>query len=126
MAASIKVKQSEDDFGDQVIKLAQLCGWLVAHFRPAKTNKGWRTPVSADGAGFPDLVLVHAGHGLIIFAELKSMTGEVSDEQLAWLIDLDRISHGSSNLGVYVWTPADWPEIERTLKGEKPLIRKAA
>ena len=46
---------SERELQDAVIQLARLLGWRVAHFRPAMTTRGWRTPVSADGAGFPDL-----------------------------------------------------------------------
>src|SRR5205823_4705076 len=54
----------------QVIQLGHLYRWRIAHFRPALTAQGWRTPVEADGAGFPDLVLTRSPE--LIIAELKS------------------------------------------------------
>jgi hypothetical protein len=84
-----------------LIETAQLLGWMVAHFRPAKTAKGWRTPVSADGAGFPDLVLVR---DRIVFAELKGSKTPVQDDQTAWL---DRIIAAGGE--AYLWRlPADF------------------
>jgi hypothetical protein len=47
---------SERDFQAAVLEAARVFGWHVAHFRPARTAHGWRTPVAADGAGFPDIV----------------------------------------------------------------------
>mgnify|MGYP003677610739 FL=1 len=73
---------SEAQFQKQVIQLAQLLGWRVAHFRAAQTSRGWRTPVAADGAGFPDLVL--ARRGQLIFAELKTQRGKLSNAQECW------------------------------------------
>lgn len=100
---------SETDFQNNVIALARMFGWRVAHFRPAKTSKGWRTPMQGD-KGFPDLVLAKAGR--VIFAELKSARGSVSKEQLAWLVDLD---DGSGKPEVYVWRPADLDAIGKLL-----------
>jgi len=34
---------SEADFESRVVDFARLLGWRVAHFRPARTAKGWRT-----------------------------------------------------------------------------------
>src|SRR4051794_27414866 len=55
-------------FQDQVIEIAHIYRWRVAHFRPAQTSRGWRTPVAADGMGFPDLVLIRQPE--MIIAEL--------------------------------------------------------
>ena len=96
---------TEAEFQKQVIDAAHLFGWRVAHFRPARTAHGWRTPVAADGAGFPDLVLVR-NHQLI-FAELKTDTGKLSDAQRGWLEALPRS---------VVWRPRYWDDIERALK----------
>ena len=63
----------EDDWQRQVVDLARLRGWRVAHFRPARTERGWRTPVEADGAGFPDLLLVRGAQLLAV--ELKTDAG---------------------------------------------------
>lgn len=102
---------NEAEFTAQVIQYARLHGWRVAHFRPALTAKGWRTPVQGDGKGFPDLVLVRGGE--IVFAELKCGKNKPSAEQREWLDELAR------NAGVRVreWKPEDWPEIERILGG---------
>jgi hypothetical protein len=110
---------SEAAFQRAVIELAQRCGYLCAHFRPARTATGWRTPVEGDGAGFPDLILSHATEPWrpLIVAELKTMRGTVTPEQRRWL---DSIADGSSEdyVIVRVWRPVDWPEIELLLKGE--------
>lgn len=84
-----------------VIELAHLRGWKVAHFRPAQTAKGWRTPVQGDN-GFPDLVLARRGDVLLI--ELKSEKGKVEPEQLAW----------GEAIGITwkVWRPSDWDLIQ--------------
>ena len=73
---------SEQELLEAVIELAHLYRWRVAHFRPARTEHGWRTPVAADGAGFPDLVLVR---DRVLFVELKSARGRLSVEQQDWL-----------------------------------------
>ena len=46
---------NEAQFTARVIDTARPYGWLVTHFRPAKTEKGWRTPLQGD-SGFVDLV----------------------------------------------------------------------
>lgn len=108
----------ERDFQDNVIQLARLLGWKIAHFRPAKTSKGWRTPMQGD-KGFPDLVL--AKKGRVIFAELKSEKGKVTADQWAWLEEvLGTVSiadDGSTRLSpeAYVWRPSNIDEIQRIL-----------
>lgn len=104
----------EREFQHQVIQLAHILGFTVAHFRPAKTTKGWRTPVGADGKGFPDLVL--AGHDKILFRELKTTTGRLSADQVAWGETLQK--HGADYA---VWTPNDWPQITHELGGQTGL-----
>ena len=77
---------TEAELQAAVVQLAQLLGWRVAHFRPARTERGWRTPVAADGAGFPDLVMVRKERLLV--AELKSVPGKLTDTQHDWLAAL--------------------------------------
>jgi hypothetical protein len=75
---------SEDDLKRTVIDMCRTLGLLVAHFRPAQIRPGvWVTPVEADGAGFPDMVIV--GPGGVLFWELKSATGSASADQIRWL-----------------------------------------
>lgn len=88
-----------------VIDLAHALGYRVAHFRPAMTRHGWRTPVSADGAGFPDLVLVRARDGRLVAAELKAERGTLTPAQQEWLIAL-----GRAGIPTYTWRPADYPD----------------
>lgn len=101
--------ETEVQFQQAVIEAAQLHGWTVAHFRPARTQQGWRTPVQADGKGFPDLVLVATGR--VVFAELKSDRGRLTDDQKIWW---ERLRTAGAE--VYVWRPRDWPHIEKTLR----------
>jgi hypothetical protein len=96
-----------------VIDLAHLYGWRCAHFRPAMTSKGWRTPVGADGAGFPDLLMVHLKWNQMICAELKGTGGRTTIAQETWLTSMP------SWCEVHVWRPADWTDgtILAALKG---------
>ena len=90
---------SEAAFQDFVIEAARTLGWKCAHFRPAQTARGWRTPVLADGAGFPDLILVR---DRVIAAELKAERGRVSAAQNDWLEAL-RLA----DIETHVWRPSD-------------------
>lgn len=67
------------------------------------------TAVQGDGAGFPDLVMVR---DKVIFAELKSEKGKVSDTQYDWIKSLAK----AKQKDVYVWRPSDWDSIVEVLK----------
>lgn len=100
---------TESQFLDTVVEYATLRGWRWTHFRPARTEKGWRTPLQGS-RGFPDLVLVK-DHRLI-FAELKSQRGRKPDQdQQAWL----DVLQGVPGVETCVWRPADWDKIEAVL-----------
>jgi hypothetical protein len=100
---------SEADFMRQVTDLAEILGWQWAHFRPAETSKGWRTPVSGPlGKGFPDLVLVKGTR--LIFAELKRDGGKLTLDQL------DVLAAFADAAETYVWRPADFDKIQRALQ----------
>jgi hypothetical protein len=99
---------TEAEWSKTVVEYAQLHGWLVAHFRPAQNSQGgWRTPVAADGAGFPDLVLSRRGHWPL-FVELKREIGRLSSAQITWMESLQGY--------FYLWRPSDWPEVEQVLR----------
>lgn len=115
--------ETEEQFMSWVIEFAHLHGWLAAHFRPARIVKdgtvSYRTAVSADGSGFPDLVLVRAKHkGFgnqvteIIFAEIKSETGKLTSEQKEWR---DILDDGLRDYW-YLWRPSDRAKIEEILR----------
>jgi hypothetical protein len=97
------------------IKAARLGGWRVAHFRPARTEHGWRTPVQGDGAGFPDLVLCHPWRGELLFRELKAQRGRLRPEQREWLDALD-----AAGADAAVWKPRDLDDALELLAGDQP------
>lgn len=101
--------EREAQFQQALLQVARLQRWRVAHFRPARTDKGWRTAVEADGAGFPDLVLVRPPR--LIFAELKADDGELAAAQEAWIAALAQVP----GVEIVVWRPADWNQICQTL-----------
>ena len=102
------MQQTESEFQRTVIDLAHTFNWMVAHFRPAMTAHGWRTAVSADGKGFPDLVLVREK---VIFAELKLDKATLSPEQAGWGQSLI-----VARANYYVWRPGNWDEIVEVLR----------
>lgn len=99
---------TEAEFTSQVLQYARLKGWRSAHFRPAMTKKGWRTPCQGDGKGFPDLLLLRDER--IIAAELKrSKKEKLRPEQVLWIEAFEK------TIPTYVWTPEDWRAIEEVL-----------
>ncbi len=103
---------------EQIIELAHLLGWKVAHFRPARTKFGWRTPVAADGKGYPDLVLYRER---IVHVECKSRHEPLRAEQVSWRDWV--LKTGGEH---YVWRPSDWPEIERVLRRQTTPVSAQA
>lgn len=107
---------TEAELQAAILEVARLWGWRVAHFRPALTKHGWRTPVSADGKGFPDLVLVHERLG-VVFAEVKSDRGRLSPEQVEWGSVL-----ALAGARMHLWRPSDWPAIVSLLSDGKAQV----
>ena len=103
---------TESDFLTNIVALAHLSGWLVHHTRPARTTKGWVTPIQGD-PGLPDLILVKDRR--LIFAEVKAQRGRMSDGQIRWVGMLDTVAEGTDLVDVFVWRPTDWPEIVEVL-----------
>lgn len=81
--ASVEAGQA---FHRQVVELAHLYGWTVAHFRTVRLYPTGRhaTPVAEDGAGFPDLLLVHECGLGPLYRELKAGAGRLEPDQLRW------------------------------------------
>ncbi len=101
---------TEADFQRRVIDLARVLGYRVAHFRPARTAKGWRTALTGN-PGWPDLVLLKQGR--LILAELKSEKGKLAPDQAQWLAELSMVPGVLS----VTWRPSDWPIVVETLTG---------
>jgi hypothetical protein len=102
----------ESYFQSQVILLARLHGWLVMHTRAVEIRPGvWKTPLQGH-AGYPDLTLAHKTRG-VIFAELKSDIGRLSEKQELWLSTLN-----DAGMETHVWRPKDIQAIsDRLAKG---------
>ena len=102
---------SEAQLADRVHDLAVRCGWRTAHFRTSQNSHGEHsTAVQYEGAGFPDLVLVHPKRHLVLFRELKSSRGSTTDAQVHWLNDLT-----AAHADAAVWRPSDWFQIMHLL-----------
>lgn len=90
---------SEKLFQDQVMQIAATCGWDAHHIKPARYGATWKT----DGlAGMPDLILIGKRGQGIIWAELKTRTGKLTEVQEARIRQL--LENGEE---VHVWRPAD-------------------
>jgi hypothetical protein len=99
--------ETEATWQTWVLDEAHRLGWAVAHFRPAQTARGWRTPVEAEGAGWVDLTLVR---DRVVFAELKSQRGRLTAAERDWR---DRLEAAGAE--VYLWRPSDRALITETL-----------
>ena len=95
------VNVTEKAWQTTVIQAFRFAGWYCYHTYSSKRSE----------PGFPDLVCI-SPQGRVIFAELKTQRGRLTAEQER-VIELLR--RGDNE--VYVWRPADWPEIERLLNG---------
>lgn len=105
-----KRRVSEQDFSSQVEDLLKMFGWRYTHFRPAYTSKGYRTPLTGH-KGFPDYCCVR--NNRLLFLELKSETGKLSDEQAEWITILGQVV----GIEVGVYRPSDFEEVLALLEG---------
>lgn len=97
---------NENEFTRKVIGLAESYGLLVHHC--------YRSEL-CDGAGLPDLII--AGPLGVIFAELKTATGQTDDAQDAWA-KLLKSQESWTEPVYFLWRPDDWVNgrIERIVK----------
>ena len=93
---------TEKQWMAMVTETAQLTGWAVYHTYDSRRS----------APGFPDLVLARER---VIFAELKTDRGRLSQPQTEWL---ERLSGAGSE--TYVWRPADWDAVLAVLSGSGP------
>ena len=96
-------RMSEDDLLASILDACARLRLRTAHFRPAWTERGYRTAVSGDGKGFPDLVI--AGRR-VAYRELKVGRNKPTAEQDAWLAALTDAGQDAG-----VWRETDWPEV---------------
>ena len=107
LAAAITEKQ----FMQQITDLAHLKGWITYHSFDSRRS----------APGFPDLVLARQGpygpgNSSVIFAELKTTKGKTTPAQRTWIDALDTGNDMCASHIAVVWSPADWPTIERALQ----------
>jgi len=95
---------TENQFQEQIKELAKLFGWLYYH-----TWKSYHSP-----QGFPDVTLVRLEpEPRLIFAELKSESGQPTESQWIWLYVLQHIG---KPVECYLWKPSDWDTIVSILR----------
>lgn len=91
---------SEKDFQLAVRQYARLRHWL--HYCTFDSRRSV--------AGFPDLVLLRPPR--LVFVELKSEHGRLTDAQENWLDYL----RGVPGVEAFCWRPHDWDAIEECLR----------
>ena len=97
--------------------LAERLGWDHVGWRPAMTTAGWRTPGTGTLAiGWPDLTLVHARSGRLLFVELKGDGGKLRPDQERVLDVLRTVEAANQAVGVHVWHPSEYDTIEAVLR----------
>ena len=104
---------SEESWQQTLIALLHAFHFKVAHFRPArvmiKGQETYRTPVSADGKGFPDILAARKGR--LVAIEVKGETGSMTPEQEDWLNVL-----ASAGAETYVARPSDFDYLKEALR----------
>ena len=90
----------EQPYQAAIIRAARLTGWLVYHTHDSRRSE----------PGFPDLIMVRGTR--MIAAEVKSVSGRVSQAQQAWLDAIGAVDAVSA----HVWRPDDWDQIVDMLR----------
>lgn len=107
MALNPDPEITHEEFDQLFYKIAHAFRWKAAHFRPAYTGRGYRTPVSGDGEGFLDWTLAR---DRMMAVELKTKKDDVRPKQQEWVSAWQR-----AKVEVHVWWPKDWSEIVKVL-----------
>lgn len=112
--AYLAPKQSERSFQGQVVAYARMTGWVAWEDKATNMPRACRrcrAPIQwpRNAAGHPDLLLIRVPR--VVWAELKSERGRLSDDQRAWIAALR-----ASGQEVYIWRPSDFEAIERILR----------
>lgn len=97
-------EMTEQELQSAIVEMANWLGFKLAYHTHDSTHSA---------AGFPDLVLVNARAQRVVFVEVKSAKGKLSDDQLKWYAGL--IAAGAE---AYVWRPQDWKDgtVEKGLR----------
>jgi VRR-NUC domain len=106
MSTKPLLRITEKHFQAQVLRLAKITGHKVFHDYNSQRSE----------PGFPDLVIVKHTMKRPIFAELKTETGQLTEDQWAWRLVLDEMP----GVDYRLWRPSSWDEIEEAFTGRKP------
>lgn len=103
------VTMTESDLTTGVLDLMRVLGYRTIHVRPGRVAHGWRTTVSGDGVGWPDVFGVGPDRPgrprRLIAAELKVGRRKLTPEQDEWLVALE-----AAGVECFRWTDADYPD----------------
>jgi hypothetical protein len=99
-AAVIRRARPEAKFQKTVTALLDLYHWRWHHEVDSRKSK----------RGLPDLIAVRRPR--LIFAELKSARGVLTQDQVEWIKQLTDVQ----GIEVYYWKPSDMDEIEMVLR----------
>lgn len=94
------MSMTEKEWQQLILDFARLRQWLPYHTFDSRKS----------AAGFPDLVLVRGDR--LIFSELKTERGKVSDAQQEWIDALNQVPRAE----VYVWRPSHWDSVQDVLR----------
>jgi hypothetical protein len=106
-------KLAERQFHAQVVELATWLRWHCWHDRATNMPRACRAchaplDFARNDPGWPDLILIRRPR--VLFVELKSDRGRLTDAQAQMLAELRACKQE-----VYVWRPRDWSKIEKIL-----------
>lgn len=104
--------ESERQFQDRIIQVAQLYGWKLIYHPPDNvpvTARSGARYVQNIKAGWPDLVLCRPPE--ILFWEIKTEKGKVKPEQEQWIDALHRCG-----LEVRIIRPSDFAWVQERLR----------
>ena len=85
---------TEAELQSAIVEMANWLGFKLAYHTHDSTHSA---------AGFPDLVLVSTRARRVLFVEVKSEKGKLSDDQVRWYAGLN-----AAGAEVFVWRPSDW------------------
>ena len=97
---------SETEWQEWVVARATERGWEVCHHRPAMVRGRWITNTSSPG--FPDLTLLRASTGQLVFLELKRERGsKMKPGQAEWIAGLQQVP----GVEAYIVKPSDAADV---------------
>lgn len=98
---AVRQKLTEQEFQALVVDLANALGWRH-NFTRRTIGKGRKWTTATSVVGWPDLVLFNPSRGGVLFRELKTDVGKLSDEQRVVLEQLR-----AAGADARVWRPGD-------------------